>query len=240
VIDATRLAILSEYQRMASLDHYGVLGVDRKASVPDIKKAYIAAAKRWHSDSFAGVDLGPAEPYLQAVFSAVGEAHRVLTDERTRGEYDVLIYRQERGLPTDVSKILEAEELFGKAQHLFKNNRIQEAEGLLRRAVELNHAEGEFWSYLGACGYRLRGSAAAAGSRESFARARELAPSSHVTDLFEGQLESGEGNLDAAERLLKRFLVQQPDNVDASRELKLVREKREKSRGVIDKLLNRK
>lgn len=241
--DSVRAAILAEYRRVAALDHYALLGVERKAPPGEIKRAYIEAARKWHADSFAGVNLGKADAYLQAIFSAVGEAHRVLTDAGARAEYDVYLDRRARGLPTDVGAILAAEELFGKAENLFRSERFAEAESLLRRALELNHAEAEFWAYLGACAFRLRGIGGAAEARSCFARARELIPGLPVIELFTAQLEILEGSLDTADDRLSRILLEKPDHREARAQLRSLRERREKeagSGGLLGKFLNRK
>jgi len=58
-----------------------VLGVDRKASASDIKKAYYQLAKRHHPD--VAKDKDSAEK-----FKEISEAYEVLGDESKRSEYD--------------------------------------------------------------------------------------------------------------------------------------------------------
>ena len=64
-------------------DYYSTLGVDRKASEEDVKKAYKALAKKWHPDK---------NPDNQEVatrkFKEVSEAYQVLGDSVKRREYD--------------------------------------------------------------------------------------------------------------------------------------------------------
>ena len=59
-------------------DYYSTLGVDRKASTDDIKKAFRKLAQRYHPDK--GGD--------EAKFKEVTEAYAVLGDEKKRREYD--------------------------------------------------------------------------------------------------------------------------------------------------------
>ncbi len=60
-------------------DYYDVLGVDRKASKDDIKKAFHKAAHKYHPDKQGGDE---------AKFKEVNEAYQVLSDEKKRSEYD--------------------------------------------------------------------------------------------------------------------------------------------------------
>jgi len=64
-------------------DYYAVLGVDRKASQDDIKKAYRKLARKYHPDV-------NAEPDAEDKFKEVGEAYEVLSDSEKRAAYDAL------------------------------------------------------------------------------------------------------------------------------------------------------
>ncbi|MCX2741885.1 J domain-containing protein [Pontibacter anaerobius] len=65
-------------------DYYKILGVDKKASQADIKKAYRALAKKYHPDK--------NKDNLQAEekFKDISEAYEVLGDEAKRKQYDQL------------------------------------------------------------------------------------------------------------------------------------------------------
>lgn len=60
-------------------DYYSVLGIDRKASKDDIKKAFRKLAHKYHPDK-GGAD--------EAKFKEITEAYAVLSDDRKRREYD--------------------------------------------------------------------------------------------------------------------------------------------------------
>lgn len=236
--------IEAEAVRTADATHYEILGVGPDATAEEIKQAYLALAKRWHIDAFAGRDLGDHRRIVEEIFARIAGAISVLGDPSKRAEYDVFLERKAKGLPTDVHSVLLAEELFHKAQRLFRAQRYPDAEALFRQAVELNPAEAEFWAYLGASIYRARGSAAVQESREAFARARALIPGSLVTEYLEAQLEIGEGDYDAAERRLHAILLEKPDHREAARDLRTLRERKEKKaaagRGFLRPLWKRK
>ena len=66
---------------MARDDYYSTLGVDRKASQEDIKKAYRKLARRYHPDT--NKDNGAEERFKQ-----ISEAYDVLGDPEKRKKYD--------------------------------------------------------------------------------------------------------------------------------------------------------
>jgi molecular chaperone DnaJ len=63
-------------------DFYKVLGVDRKASAADIKKAYRKLARKYHPD------LNPGDKNAESRFKEIQEAHAVLSDPKKKRQYD--------------------------------------------------------------------------------------------------------------------------------------------------------
>lgn len=63
-------------------DYYRVLGVDKKASLADIKKAYRKLARKHHPD------LNPGDKAAEAKFREIQEAYSVLSDAKKRAQYD--------------------------------------------------------------------------------------------------------------------------------------------------------
>lgn len=63
---------------------YDVLGIDRTASMGEIKKAYKAAAKRYHPDHNTNKNAN-------AQFRAVQKAYDLLNDEEKKAEYDATL-----------------------------------------------------------------------------------------------------------------------------------------------------
>jgi len=64
-------------------DYYSILGVDRKASADDIKRAYRKLARKYHPDV-------SKEPNAEEKFKEVAEAYETLKDPEKRAAFDQL------------------------------------------------------------------------------------------------------------------------------------------------------
>ncbi|WP_316842496.1 J domain-containing protein [Pedobacter gandavensis] len=67
---------------MAFIDYYKILGVDKKASQEDIKKAYRKLARKYHPD------LNPNDKEANKRFQEINEANEALSDPEKRKKYD--------------------------------------------------------------------------------------------------------------------------------------------------------
>jgi len=80
-------------------DYYKILGVDRKASDDEIRKAYRKLAKQYHPD------YNPNDKQSEDRFKEINEAYEVLSDSKKRSHYDRLgsdySQWQRRGNPGD-------------------------------------------------------------------------------------------------------------------------------------------
>src|SRR5580704_12370964 len=67
---------------MAKRDYYEVLGVEKGASLEDLKKAYRKMAMKYHPDR------NPGDKQAESKFKEAAEAYEVLNDEQKRARYD--------------------------------------------------------------------------------------------------------------------------------------------------------
>jgi curved DNA-binding protein len=80
-------------------DYYKILGVDRKASEEEIKRAYRKLALQYHPDR------NPGDEQAEEKFKEINEAYQVLSDAEKRTRYDQLgdsytRYQQRGGAPS--------------------------------------------------------------------------------------------------------------------------------------------
>jgi len=220
---AARRMLLGERDHLKDGSHYDVLGVATSASNDEVRKAYFVQARRFHSDTFSGLELGSARQIAEELFQRVNEASQVLTEKEKRAEYDVFLDRKAKGLPTDVGAILRAESIFQKGESVFKLGKWEDAEALFREAIALNHAEAEFHAYLGMAMFRSRGKAEDA--LQHVEKSLELDPRLRSGALFASTLHEAAGDLEKAKSILRKALDKDPDFVEAKSKLSGLRTK---------------
>src|SRR5437764_11319817 len=74
-------------------DHYEALGVDRKASAEEIRKAYRKLARKHHPD------LNPGDKNDDEKFKRIQEAYDILNDPKKKQMYDQYGFYSENGFP---------------------------------------------------------------------------------------------------------------------------------------------
>lgn len=67
---------------MAYIDYYKILGIDKKSSADEIKKAYRKLARKYHPD------VNPGNHEAEKKFKEINEANEVLSHVENRAKYD--------------------------------------------------------------------------------------------------------------------------------------------------------
>ncbi|MEN6507678.1 MAG: DnaJ C-terminal domain-containing protein [Smithella sp.] len=108
-------------------DYYQVLGVEKKASADEIKKAYRKLAVKWHPDK------NPNNKAAEEKFKKISEAYAVLSDAKKREQYDQFgsadQYRQQYS-QEDIFRDFDLDEILrgfgfggGRGQTTFRTSR---------------------------------------------------------------------------------------------------------------------
>ena len=72
---------------------YDVLGVDPKAKIPELKKAYFALARKFHPDRYHAQG-GETLKRIQKAFTGLAQAHETLKNQESRDIYDYRIRKE--------------------------------------------------------------------------------------------------------------------------------------------------
>ena len=77
----------AKQKKAAKKDYYKILGVDKKAQLPAISKAYKKLALKWHPDKFSSA-TDEEKTKADKMFRELNEAKQVLCDNDKREKYD--------------------------------------------------------------------------------------------------------------------------------------------------------
>lgn len=93
---------------MAFIDYYQILGVDKKATEDEIKKAYRKLARKYHPD------LNPNDNEAVRKFKEVNEANEVLSNVENRKKYDK--YGKDWKHADELDKQKQQQQQYGRGQ----------------------------------------------------------------------------------------------------------------------------
>jgi curved DNA-binding protein CbpA len=204
-------------------DHYKALGAARTATPDEIRRAYHDAAKRFHPDRLpeAMADVRPAAATL---FSALGEAHRVLSDASSRAAYDRTLEgggpKSRRAEMAEVERVLEASLLFEKAGILLKRSDVVGAEQMLERSIELDPRQASSLALL-AWVRSLKSNDGLQGALELAERAALLSSEDSRVLYYRGTILKRMDRSNDAIRDFRRAVELDKGNLDAMREVRL-------------------
>jgi len=215
--------INAKFEEIKGKDHFVVLGVPRTADAAAVKKAYFALAREFHTDVYAGINLGPAQQKLDHVFQALATAYATLTDPKKRGDYEAKLKFEADGASSDIEKIFEAENDMERARNLVERGELAGALKLIEKLLPVNPKSDEVLGYQKYCKWYLTRSAAAAPQV-----IRELethwkaAPGALALKAFQGWVALESKDLRTAQAAFKKVLEMDPKHASANRGMRLV------------------
>lgn len=139
------------FRGIDGMNYYQVLGVDPKAPLTNIKKAFYRLAKEYHPDiHFKSLEEGLMDE-LTTIFGRINKAYEVLGNKSKRDEYDLSLSmtrfpsEKERAVEGDSQK---AEEQFRRGIEEFKKGNHWGASESFKWATKLNSQKAIYWSHL--------------------------------------------------------------------------------------------
>jgi len=229
-------------EKLRGRDYFGILGVPEDAGEEEIRAAYVDLAKRTHPDRFVGASE-PVRHLAEEVFGFISRAHETLSDRNRR-----LAYIRDRGNQArdaeeleEGQRALEAELEFQKGAVCLRKKSYQRAVAHFEEAVRAYPEEGEYHAYYGWAFYLLDPEAPGRlkEALQHVLAGRKLAPAREKPYLFLGRLYKAANRERTAEKMFARAVQLDPDCVEALRELRLLDMRREKSRGLVRRILRR-
>lgn len=238
-----RLAELETHLKKG--DCFEMLGVQNGASPEDVKAAFMKLAKELHPDRVGKKLEKDDRKRLADVFAALTQAHTTLTNPKMRQEY-LSSLPQASGEEEDedqlkVRSAIEAESSYQKALVFLRRSETAKAVEMLNRSLELAPEEPEYlacWAHAQAL---QRGPGAGVDDLlvQLRSAAEKVPKSVRVQGYFAHMLKRA-GRLNEAAAHFEKVLQQSPSNIEAARELRLlkmrIKKDSEKSKGFFDKL----
>jgi hypothetical protein len=211
--------------RLEKGTHFEALGLDRKATPTEVKKAFVLLARDLHPDTVTDPSQAELRGLKESLFARVNEAAQVLGDDARRKEYEAELAGDKKDV--DVGRIFDAEEKFQKAEIFIKARKYKEGLALLDEAIQLNDQEAEFYAWRGYARFLLAGDRKQAfdDCAAEVKKALKLVERCLPAHLFLGHMHKVVGNLKAATSSFQRVLDLDDKHVEAQRELRLMGKK---------------
>jgi tetratricopeptide (TPR) repeat protein len=241
-IDAECTSLQAMAERFDAQTYFEILGVGPDATAEEIERAFVELAERSHPDRYSAAS-GAVRKVAEEVFEHISRAYATLSEPRSRGAYILDIRRDRREAQREEvgRRALEAANQFDRGEALLNSRAYEQALVHFGRALELNPEEGDYHTHYGWTLHLCYPSdpAMIEEAMEHVRRGLKLASHGDRAYLFMGRLFRAIGNPAAAEKMFIRAVQLEPDCVEALRELRLINLRRERSKGLIRRILRR-
>jgi hypothetical protein len=208
--------------RLEKATHFEALGLDRKATTADVKRAFVLLARDLHPDTVTDVSQGDLRSIKERLFARVNEAAQILGDDTRRKEYEKELEGDKKEV--DVGRIFDAEDKFHRAEILIKARKYKEGLQVLGEAIVLNPQEAEFYAWRGYARFLLAQDRKAAFEEcaAELRRAIKMLERCIPAYLFLGQMQKVIGDQKGASASFQKVLEFDDRNVEAQRELRML------------------
>lgn len=215
--------VLEFQAKIASLNYYDILGINRGATEEEIKKAYFNLARRFHPDRF-GREISPTwRDKINEIFDRLTKAYKTLIDREARRKYDLSL----AGAVEEKSAAAKAETKFRQGRTLFNQGRFEEAVILLEEAVRLVPNKADYRLLLAMAEAKIP--ALRKKAELDFLKVQELEPWNAEAYVGLGLLYKEEGLIIKATKQWRKALEIDPDHPIAKTEFELIEGKKKKT-----------
>ena len=248
-------AIARMHHDLGHMTHYDLMGLTPGEFDPArLRTSYRQLAKQWHIDRYNAVDLTAQERHkLQAIFAAVNNAHRVLSDEALRREYDAQLaapaQAEGEGEGANMASLLNADSVYLRGRNMLQQGRHSGAKELFDEALSYNPDDQNIRLHALYAEYLMMPkdpggkvtAEALARTQQIYALFNEQTREMEDIDwlfAFMGHIQMGLGNKTKANRLFRETLLINPKNKEATRYMRLLQmqQERESKKGLLEKV----
>lgn len=149
---ALREVLLARHAALGEMTHYSVLELEPDCDAEAIKRAYFAAAKRFHPDALARSGFEDLRREANDLFARIAKAYAVLSDPHRRRDYDAELGG---AASSDADRLANAESLYRLGEILLRKGDFAGAFEYLKPVVDLWPEECAYQSALGWCYYKM-------------------------------------------------------------------------------------
>ena len=228
--------IVARARLIENQNYFEMLGLDKKASGPEIKAEFFKLAKDYHPDRLP-TELAPLRSCVEVIFGYLNEAYKTLDDEEQRVAY-LRNVREGGGTPAAermMQQILDSAIAYERVQVFARKRQFDDALELIQMILSVTKDEPD---YLAMHAYLLMNKfpshdAPTTKIMESLDRALELHPEHERAHECKAKMLQRLGRPAEALKHFKRVAAINPNNVEANREVRIatMREGQDKSSG---------
>lgn len=207
------------------MNMYEVLGLQKTATVVEIRSAFLDRARRFHPDQVARSGHADLRPQAERVFARMTEAHSTLSDPQRRAQYDASLSTGGQSAISQAETVLQAERDYRTGENLLGRGDVAGAEKAFESAVNAAPDEIEYRMMLTWARWlnpATRKEAMLTELVRLLERTAQERPRLARPHLLLGQLWRSRNDPARAEQAFTNVLRIEPGNLDAARELRLL------------------
>lgn len=225
-------AIVSRHHAIESETHFDMLGVGQDATADEVRNAYYAQVKHWHPDRLPE-PMVALKPYVDRIFGLLTQAHQVLGNPDEREKYSRAV-QAGGGTPAadrELARTIQAAMDYQRVDVLVKKERWAEARPLIEGILQTVDDDANYHAARGWIVFNLYPADPACRPTilDSLERSLELNPDLERAHHYLGCILKQSGEREAALHHFARASELNPRNIEAAREVRLMRMRRDKA-----------
>jgi tetratricopeptide (TPR) repeat protein len=211
-----------------------------------VRKAYFAMAKSLHPDRVGRLGLTELKPQATKLFQLVTEAYNTLSDPQRRKDYAT--GKTKAATPsasvaaqavTASANVEAAKIAYHKGSVMMQKRAYGEAEQHFREATEANDKMARYWQSLGWAIFNNEEGRSDAqrleAAKKAYEKALELDENDAQTHYSIGLYWKAQGDTKKMRKAMEKAVQGDPNNINAKRELRLLKMREDKDKGVAAK-----